>query len=336
VFEAQTGSVASPPVRAPGKRLSFNAYPQVTPEAAVFRAMFPRRRPMSRDRRIREARGTTEGRTTYNPKTLIEVVVRRDPQEELLATTDGFLENGFVVVRNAIPKNVVASCVEAIETELRAREVDPQVPATWTKPVVRFNCPEGPPFAAAGTAAVLLETYDALLGENRRIPRQGVGGTLPVRFPSTVDPGDAGWHIDGSYDVNGAWWVNVHSRDRGLLALFLFSDVSDKDAPTEILVGSHLDVPRVLAPFGERGVFFGEAAYALPASTFERPRTHATGQAGDVFVCHPFLVHRATWPHLGAGPRMVAQPGIAIREPFTLRRDHNTCLVEQAIINGLE
>src|SRR5213593_3844185 len=58
-------------------------------------------------------------------------------------------------------------------------------------------------------------------------------GTIPVRFPSTSDPGNAGWHIDGSYDVGGQWWVNVQSRGRGLLALFLFSDVGYQDAPTE-------------------------------------------------------------------------------------------------------
>jgi hypothetical protein len=102
--------------------------------------------------------------------------------------------------------------------------------------------------------------YDTLLGLGRWVQREGVGGTVPVRFPSMKDPGDAGWHIDGSYDVDGQWWVNVRCRRRGLLALFLFTDVGDADAPTEILVGSHLDVPRVLAPFGERGVLFGDAA----------------------------------------------------------------------------
>jgi len=149
------------------------------------------------------------------------------------------------------------------------------------------------------------------------------------------DPGDAGWHIDGSYDVDGQWWVNVHSRGRGLLALFLFTDVGDADAPTEILVGSHLDVPRVLAPFGAQGVFFGDVAEDLPASTFQRSRARATGRAGDVYVCHPFLVHRATWPHLGSGPRMVAQPAIAHHKPFVLRDGAAVCAVERAILCGL-
>jgi hypothetical protein len=73
----------------------------------------------------------------------------------------------------------------------------------------------------------------------------------------------------------------------------------------------------------------------LPGTTFERPRTRATGHAGDVFLCHPFLVHRATWPHRGAGPRMVAQPAVAIHEPFALQVGPDVCPVEHAILQGL-
>jgi len=249
---------------------------------------------------------------------------------------DDFCADGFLVVRGAVAPDVVLACVNTIEKELRERAVDPRDPATWTEPVVRFPCPEGPAFSVAGRSPALAEVYNALLGPGRWVQRDGVGGTLPVRFPSKRDPGDAGWHIDGSYDVEGKWWVNVHSRGRGLLALFLFTDVGDVDAPTEILVGSHLDVPRVLAPFGSRGVFYGDVAGDLPASTFQRPRARAIGRAGDVYVCHPFLVHRATWPHLGSRPRMVAQPEIGHHEPFALRAGSKVCAVERAILRGLE
>jgi Phytanoyl-CoA dioxygenase (PhyH) len=249
---------------------------------------------------------------------------------------DAFGTDGFVVVRGAVPPDDVRRCVDVIEDELRTRAIDPRDPTTWTEPVVRFACPEGPSFVSAGTAPALCDAYDALLGAGRWWRREGVGGTLPVRFPSLRNPGDAGWHIDGSYDVDGAWWVNVRSRGRGLLALFLFTDVGDDDAPTEVIVGSHLDVPRVLVPAGDRGVFFGDVVEQLPGSTFERPLMRATGHAGDVFLCHPFLVHRATWPHRGVGPRMVAQPAVAIREPFALCPGPDLCPVERAILRGLE
>lgn len=249
---------------------------------------------------------------------------------------DRFCADGFLVVRGAVAPDVVRVCVDVIENALRMRGVEPSDRRTWAEPVVRLSCPEGPAFTAAGTSLALRRTYDALLGPGRWIEHQGVGGTVPVRFPSRRDPGDAGWHIDGSYDVDGRWWVNVHSRGRGLLALFLFTDVTDGDAPTEIIVGSHLDVPRVLAPYGERGVFFGEVVRQLPASTLRRPYARAIGRAGDVYVCHPFLVHRATWPHIGTRPRMVAQPAISLREPFALVDGRDVCAVERTILRGLQ
>lgn len=248
---------------------------------------------------------------------------------------EAFERDGFVAVRGAVAPDAVRACVDVIGGELRARGVDLDDPATWTRPVVRIGCPEGPAFAAAGTSPALWRTYDALLGPGRWVRREGVGGSVPVRFPSTDDPGDAGWHIDGSYEVDGQYWVNVRSRGRGLLALFLFSDVGDADAPTEILAGSHLDVPRLVAPYGEPGVFFGQVSVDLPDSTFERPRVRATGRAGDVFVCHPFLVHRATWPHRGTGPRILAQPEIGLHQPFALTGEGDVCAVERAILRGL-
>ena len=251
----------------------------------------------------------------------------------MTTAVDDFIANGFIAVRAAVAPENVRACVRSIEDELRARGVDPRDPLTWTKPVVRFACPEGPAFAAAGTSPALCNLYDRLLGPDRWIRRQGVGGEVPVRFPSMTDPGDAGWHFDGSYDVGGQWWVNVQSRGRALLALFLFTDVGERDAPTEILVGSHLDVPRLLAPFGERGVFHGDVE--LPPSTFRRRSVRATGRAGDVYVCHPFLVHRATWPHRGTGRRMLAQPAIDLHHPFALRENAPVCAVDQAILQGL-
>src|SRR5262245_65799484 len=129
--------------------------------------------------------------------------------------------------------------MKSIEEQLLARGVDPRDPSTWIAPVVRMPCPEGPAFTAAGTAPALHELYDALRGPGRWIRREGVGGSIPVRFPSMQDPGDAGWHMDGSYAVGGQRRVNGHSRQRAPLALLLFTQLGPEDPPSALPSGSN-------------------------------------------------------------------------------------------------
>ena len=66
-----------------------------------------------------------------------------------------------------------------------------------------------------------------------------------------------------------------------------------------------------------------------------RPVALATGQAGDVFLCHPFLVHAAQ-PHHGTTPRFMAQPPLYPAEPLQIERaDGDYSAVERAIRLGL-
>ena len=254
------------------------------------------------------------------------------------ADIEHFLDNGYVIVRGAIPGDVIAECQDEVWKDLLSRGIKRDDRSTWTQPVVRINTREEGPFVAAGTTRTLWDAYDQLLGEGTWWKRQGLGGTIPVRFPSEGDPGDAGWHIDGSFDgPDGSYWVNVRSRMRGLLVLFLLTDVDELSAPTRILEGSHLDVPPVLVAWGEEGMGFNHVAPRLPTSTFERQQALAVGNAGDVYICHPFLVHAASWPHRGMQARMIAQPGVAIFEPFALSDNAgaHVCPVEAAILRGL-
>jgi hypothetical protein len=251
------------------------------------------------------------------------------------AELEAFEEDGYVTIRGAVPTDLAAACRADIETSLRDQGIQSDDPTTWTWPVVRLACPWTPAFAAAGTQPVLHEAYDQLLGVGRWLAVPGVGGTIPVRLPHADDPGDAGWHIDGSFaGPDGTWWVDHRSRERGLLALFLFDDVGPDDAPTEVIIGSHLDVPPIVEPYGSAGVSFLTVSAALSRGTLDRPSALATGAAGDVLVCHPFLVHRATWPHRGERPRAIAQPGIATLEPFPLD-GVDPGPVECAIFTGL-
>jgi len=166
-------------------------------------------------------------------------------------------------------------------------------------------------WAKAATAPAVLDALDTLVGPGRWRPRAELGA-FPLRFPHADEPDDAGWHIEGSYTPPGetSYFTNIHSSHRALLMLMLFTDVDEGDAPTRIRVGSHLDVPPVLRRHGDRGASAEVLSPEVDAASSHRPVTVATGMAGDVFVCHPFLVHAAQ-PHHGTRPRFLAQPCIS-------------------------
>jgi hypothetical protein len=123
--------------------------------------------------------------------------------------------------------------------------------------------------------------------------------------------------------------VNVISHGRALLMLFLFSDAGESDAPTRIKAGSHFDIARVLAPAGEAGM--SNAMLAPHLADIDRPVVLATGRAGTVYLCHPFLVHAAQM-HRGATPRFLAQPPLHPAVPLQIdRSDGDYSPVELAI-----
>ncbi|MEW2517371.1 phytanoyl-CoA dioxygenase family protein [Actinacidiphila alni] len=244
-----------------------------------------------------------------------------------------FLRDGFVKIEGAFPAGTARACAELL---WRRTGCDPADPATWTQPVHWVGGMAQPPFAEAANTPVLHAAFDRLVGAGRWVPRDSLG-SFPLRFPHPDEPDDAGWHIEGSYDVPGEsrHLANVRSRDRALLMLFLFTDVDEENAPTRIRVGSHLDVPAVLAPYGEAGASILTVAAPVERATAHRPLALATGVPGDVYLCHPFLVHAAQ-PHHGSRPRFMAQPPLHPAVPYELERaDGDYSPVEIAIRRGL-
>ena len=83
---------------------------------------------------------------------------------------------------------------------------------------------------------------------------------------------------------------------------------------------SHLDGPAQLADVGDDGrEWFGLCGEAVPASDASREVT-ATGEAGDVYLCHPFLVHAAQ-RHCGRVPGSW----------LTLRSNRSACSTSPAV-----
>lgn len=253
------------------------------------------------------------------------------------AQIESFIADGFVRIDGAFSADIAAEC-RSILWPLTG--CDPDDPATWTGPVVRIGYRADPPFAASANTPLLHAAFDQLVGKGRWAPRVDMG-TFPIRFPSDEPPGDDGWHIDVSFgwqerpDDFMSWRANIYSRDRALLMLFLYSDVGDDDAPTRIRVGSHLEIARELAPAGEAGLSLRELTADGYRSTAHLPEALATGPAGTVYLCHPFLVHAAQ-KHRGRVPKFMAQPGLIPKEQIALERtDGNYSPVERSIRDAI-
>ena len=76
----------------------------------------------------------------------------------------------------------------------------------------------------------------------------------------------------------------------------------------------------------ETATFVRDGYVAVPGAFDERI-------AGALYLCHPFIVHTATWPHWGTSPRM-AQPGIEVPGGFALDGSDRSP-VARAIVEGL-
>ena len=198
-------------------------------------------------------------------------------------------------------------------------------PGTWTELVVRIACPEGGPFAEAGTRPALWEAFDQLIGAGRWWRRPGVGGTIPVRFPSlhagvtragTSRPATSETGSSGSTSTRGpagCWCCTC-------------SATSTRPARRPGSVPGRTGTPPGCSPrAGTRDSPWLEAATAAADASAGRATALAVGQAGDVFLCHPFLVHAASWPHRGRIPRMMAQPGVAVHTQFPLAVPLRAC-----------
>ena len=246
-----------------------------------------------------------------------------------------FINKGFVRMDNAFPREMAEAVVDILWKDLPCDRTDP---STWIEPVIRLGMYSNEPFVQSVNTPRLHQAFNQLVGKDKWLPCRSVG-TFPVRFPSAHAPMDTGKHVDASFpgsDPNNyfEWRVNIRSKGRALLLLVLYSDVTQEDAPTIIYEGSHLDVARLLASEGEEGLSFMDIANKLDALP-QRKEALATGKAGTVYLCHPFLVHAAQ-AHRGIHPKFMAQPPLLLKEELRIAgSDVGYTPVEEAVRLGM-
>lgn len=226
-----------------------------------------------------------------------------------------FVDDGFVKIDNAFSTDLATRCRDELWADIG---LSPEEPENSIQPVIRVGSRASPPFIEAANTPRLHKAYDQLAGEGRWLAPKGLG-TFPIRFPSPEFPGDDGWHVDMSFGDDNPdfmeWRANVKSRGRALLMFFLLSDVGPDDAPTRIRKGSHATIARELLPYGDAGATLRRLSANGYASTGDCEVELASGAAGTVYLCHPFLVHAAQ-AHRGERPRFMAQPPLLPKGEF--------------------
>ena len=227
-----------------------------------------------------------------------------------------FIDDGFVKIEEAFCAELAAQCREELWAEVG---LSPDEPEQWSEPVIRVASKSSRPFVEAANSPTLHDAYDRLVGPGRWVAPLGLG-TFPIRFPSSRLPADDGWHVDMSFGQSNPdfmeWRVNVMSSGRALLMLFLLSDVGPDDAPTRLRKGSHAVIARELLPYGQAGASLRQLSADGYASTQDCDVALATGSAGTVYLCHPFIVHAAQ-AHRGNRPRFMAQPPLMPNGEFS-------------------
>ena len=272
-----------------------------------------------------------------------------------------FMEKGYVVVKGAFPHEAAMEAQSYLWSKLEEKaNIMRDDPATWNEPMVNlretfrneaFDCCNTERFANA---------IEDLTGEGRVRQRFVAGetdelpgwGWWPVNFASGADQP---WNVP----TNGWHWDGIHFRhyvdapDQGLLCLCLFSDIGPRGGGTLIVEGSHRPVARFLARYPD-GIELGDGIREFvsghpyiseltgrsgePMSAEERIAKfmnqvytdedghrlrvlETTGAAGDVILCHPFLLHAASPNHSG-NVRFMCNRTSPLKEKLALNRDN--------------
>ena len=174
--------------------------------------------------------------------------------------------DGYVVVPWGGTRGLY-DALRLINSQFPVQGMDPQ------DAQIDFDYTYFPDSASAKEIVELYELVAPILEQALDKPVRPSSAQIALRFPGPDR--DLKPHIDGSY---GREWAPHFSA---LVAVFL-SDVGSIDGATHVWPGSHLK----LGPHSQ-DVVQGR----IPLEVLQQQPVPVTGNAGDVMIAHPLLVH---------------------------------------------
>ena len=136
-----------------------------------------------------------------------------------------------------------------------------------------------------------------------------------------------GWHKDGDFFRHF-----LDSPEQGLLTIVVWSDIHPKSGGTFVACDSVQHVAQHLSAHPQ-GLLPGEGFGQLVGKCDDF--AEITGNAGDVVLLHPFILHSASQNPSGRA-RFITNPPVALKEPMEFNRDNpdNFSPVELASLTG--
>jgi hypothetical protein len=247
--------------------------------------------------------------------------------------TEHFLQRGHVTLRGAFDPEFARGWRERAWVRLGYQSDDP---STWVEQRIHMPNLESVPMQELAPEA--WEAACALLGGEERIGGKpamwgdgfianlGIGADEPWQEPSAQSKG---WHKDGDFFRHF-----LDSPEQGLLMIVLWSDIEPQGGGTFVACDSVPVVARFLAEHPEGVLPGGFNVRSLISQCHDF--IEVTGQAGDVVLLHPYMLHAASQNHRGVG-RFITNPGLYLNEPMNFNRDdaQQFSLVERAVLQGL-
>ena len=264
-----------------------------------------------------------------------------------------FVAHGHVVIKAAFPRERADDACQSAWTELEANYgVDRNDPDTWDgvsagrgrKRGYERTQGTGARFLSKAHAPRAFAAQADVVGGAARLPNDGkalswgdaVVGNLRVPDGPAWKPPAArqpGWHKDGHHFRHF-----INSPEQGLLTVPIYTDILPRSGGTFIACDSIAPVARLLArcPAGVHpdGT---QAGYLIPG-LIEQCSDFAelTGEAGDVVLVHPYMLHRVS-VNPSNRPRFIANMPVVLAEPMCFDRPPGDAysLVELAVLRAL-
>lgn len=250
---------------------------------------------------------------------------------------DSFLNKGYLIVERAIPREITERYTALAWERLG---YDPNNPATWEQPIIHM--PAMNRFPIRELAPKAWETMCEVLGGEERIdPEKAtwgdsfilnlkLGADEPYREPSAAA---GGWHKDGDFFRHF-----LDSPEQGLLTIVIWSDILPRSGGTFVATDSVPLVARHLAAHPEGILPTKDSPVSTGSHLIHECREfiELTGNAGDVALLHPYILHASSQNPSGR-PRFITNPTIFLNEPMNFNRDNpdEFSLVEQSVLNAL-